>query len=29
VRISIDDMDQQKYPLRPGMSVETNVKVRS
>jgi membrane fusion protein (multidrug efflux system) len=28
VRISIDDMDQQKYPLRPGMSVETYVKVR-
>ena len=28
VRIAIDDMDQQKYPLRPGMSVETYVKVR-
>jgi membrane fusion protein, multidrug efflux system len=28
VRISIDDMDQQNYPLRPGMSVETYVNVR-
>jgi membrane fusion protein (multidrug efflux system) len=25
VRISIDDMDQSRYPLRPGMSVETYV----
>jgi membrane fusion protein, multidrug efflux system len=28
VRIAIDDMDQQNFPLRPGMSVETYVKVR-
>jgi membrane fusion protein, multidrug efflux system len=28
VRISIDDMDQERYPLRPGMSVETYVKVQ-
>lgn len=28
VRIYVDDMDQRNYPLRPGMSVETYVKVR-
>lgn len=28
VRISIDDADPNKYPMRPGMSVETAVKVK-
>ena len=28
VRIYVDDMDQRNFPLRPGMSVETYVKVR-
>ena len=28
VRISIDDADLRKYPMRPGMSVETSVRVR-
>jgi membrane fusion protein (multidrug efflux system) len=28
VRISIDDADTRKYPMRPGMSVETSVRVR-
>jgi membrane fusion protein (multidrug efflux system) len=28
VKISIDDADPQKYPMRPGMSVETSVQVR-
>jgi membrane fusion protein (multidrug efflux system) len=28
VKISIDDADPNKYPMRPGMSVETSVKVQ-
>lgn len=28
LRISIDDVDLRKYPMRPGMSVETSVLVR-
>lgn len=28
VKISIDDADPKKYPLRPGMSVETSVQIR-
>lgn len=28
VKISIDDADPKRYPMRPGMSVETSVKVR-
>ncbi len=28
VKISIDDADPRRYPMRPGMSVETSVKVR-
>ncbi len=28
VKISIDDADPQKYPMRPGMSIETAVRVR-
>lgn len=28
VKISIDDADPKKYPLRPGMSVETSVLIR-
>ncbi|MDQ2681108.1 MAG: HlyD family secretion protein [Candidatus Eremiobacteraeota bacterium] len=28
VKISIDDADPNKYPMRPGMSVETSVKVK-
>jgi len=28
VKISIDDADPRKYPMRPGMSVETSVKVQ-
>ena len=28
VKISIDDADPSKYPMRPGMSVETSVKIR-
>jgi membrane fusion protein, multidrug efflux system len=28
VKISIDDADPQRYPMRPGMSVETSVLVQ-